>query len=102
MSVTGFCSPFFARVIVATTSGILDLQAEGFLANEKEPALQRVDRNKLGSAIEATSVGAPQDGDINVIARDATFSKFAQFAVHADLEGAKAPCTFWGTITPSS
>jgi hypothetical protein len=100
LTVSGLCTPNFARVFVQTTSGLSNLDVFGTLASEKAP-IARVDLKNFGSGVAATSIGGTEDGDIDVIARDSTFAKFAHFMVHAHLEAAKAPCTFSGMITPA-
>lgn len=101
LSVIGFCAPFWGRILLVTSSGSENMQAFGYTINEKATSLERVDRNNYGTLVDATSVGTPQDGDVEVTARNSAYPNFEHFSLHVTIPAAKQPCTYQGMITPA-
>ena len=92
ITVTGFCASGAVDVAVQA-SAPAHLQASGTAA--QDGALASVDSNE---ALETLTVSGSHTADLDVIAGDSAFAKFARIDVHGDFG---SPCTFWGTVIPA-
>jgi hypothetical protein len=95
LRVTASCTngPANVALRIETTSGLNNIQVSG--TGSTNSTVFPEDANGFGSVNTSGTTSA----DFDVVARDSTAGQFERLDLHGEFG---VPCTFWGTITPSS